>query len=274
MSHSVASDSSSNVRNVKPTEKQTSIFTYFARRDNVQKRKRRNLDADTDTKNATRSAASDDQVVDVLKDKHPSCQFESANDDKCDRVKSDSRLQVCASSTICSLLQSDSDSPDVIPPSPVEARKKRITFNVKKKSESHEHVTAFVNASTDAADHSETAVLTNSVLNSNSVHCAVSSAKATSEHQPKVKDYDGHVTSFCNPAHHFSEVFKDDIVSDSELLSLDIFSRQPTEADTTSSSRSPVTVENAGNSSEDTESYLLQFDYQAAKQQFMKVVTS
>jgi len=218
MSHSLDSDSSSNARNVKPAEKQTSIFTYFARRDNMQNRKRRNLDADTDTENVTRSAASADQVVDVLKDKHPSCQFESADVDKCDRIKSNSRLQVHPSSPICSLLQSDSDSSDVIPPSPVNARKRRITLNVRKKSESHVHVTTRANASANEADRSETAVLTDSVLNNNIVHRVQSSSTVTSEHQPKVRDYDGHVTLFRKPAYNFSEVFKDDNVSDSELL--------------------------------------------------------
>jgi len=279
MSHSLSPGSSASARNTphKPAEKQTSIFSYFASQSNRPKRKRRNLDihnTDSETENAKKKAASNAQNTDVEKDKDLR-QCDPANDGKYDCFKSS--VPVCLVSTVYSSQQSDSDSSDVIPPSPTVANNS-LTLTGRMKRESIQHGNTVAVVSAEAADQSETAELANCLLDSNNLHCITSSVQqplhraAIFQHQPKIKDIDRHAPLLHKPADHLCESDEDEDVRDSELLSIDIPSPLLSDDDKEFSSKLPVTEENTDSRVEDTESYSLQLTYQATRRRFMEKV--
>ena len=113
---------SSSANACKPANKQTSIFSYFTSSCNGSKRKRRNLEApSTNDRNIADRAAVDEENV-AVQNVMDGCEFSQANDDtnEC-RLKDSTRLKAKVDGSPVSPTssrQSDSDSFDVVPPSP------------------------------------------------------------------------------------------------------------------------------------------------------------
>jgi len=230
MSRSPSSSTSASTGNTvcKPAEKQTSITRYFELRSDRPKRRRRNLE---ETGQAKKPTVSDAQGVAVEEDNDP-YQFVPANDDKCDPLRSDTKLEV-----------------ECVPDTPA-----KVSFNAAGRSE------------TAVLRNSVPEEMSSQLVKSFAVPVHEFYHAATSEHQATVEEVNRHGTARSK----FCESDEDEAVQNDDLLPADIPS--PSEADAEFSSKLTLAGKSIGDGSEDTETYSLQSDQRATRRQLMEKV--
>ena len=203
------------------------------------------------------------------------CQFDRANDvgydclKSCTGLKEDGMPVSCEEQTMCVEL-SDSDSCDVISPSPNASSNSRLKLSCRMKKESDQHVNTLADVNANAAEWLKVAVQSDSMPDNNSLHRVESYAREPLYgRQPKTKEVDGCATSLCKPADCLCESDEGEDVTDSELVSVHIPSPPPAEDDTEFSSELPA----VDDCLQETESSSLLLDCQAAgRQSMMRVI--
>jgi len=224
---------STSANSCKPANKQKTIISYFSSLSNEPKRKRRNLEViSTVSGNTLEMVALDKQNVAVEKVIVP-CHVDQANDDRCLKLCTGLNDGSRAVSSKCSQ-QSDSESSDIIPPSPLAAS--NISLNTtctgKMKMVSDECVTAIDSVShTVPGWSSKTTMLDDTVPDDKGLSIIEDSAEQrlnepiSEQHQQEMREVDKcHRKSTC----HSSE--RDEDVCD-KLLSVDTPSPVPAEVD-------------------------------------------